>query len=56
MAEPKDEKPIFFHATPAPDACKHDFKGWRDFPDGNGGEAVCTKCGMGAMAYTMRCF
>ena len=27
--------------------CDHDFQGWREF-DG-GGEAVCTKCGMGAM-------
>jgi hypothetical protein len=38
-------------------ACKddeHDFKGWRDFADGNGGEQICTKCGMGAMAWTLR--
>lgn len=32
----------------------HDFKGWREFPDGNGGETVCTKCGMGAMAWSLR--
>jgi hypothetical protein len=38
-------------------ACKdneHDFKGWRDFADGNGGEQVCTKCGMGAMQWSLR--
>ena len=33
--------------------CEYDFKGWREFEDGNGGETVCTKCGMGAMAYTL---
>ena len=44
----------FFHATPDPKACKHEFKGWRELPDGNGGEAVCSKCGIGAMAYTLR--
>lgn len=43
----------FIHVTPKPDLCEHDFQGWRDFPDGNGGEAVCAKCGMGAMAYTL---
>ena len=54
MSETKESDRVFFHATPSPDACKHDFKGWREFEDGNGGEAVCTKCGMGAMAYTLR--
>lgn len=33
--------------------CKHDFQGWREFTDGRGGEAVCTKCGMGAMAHSL---
>ena len=47
-------KPIFFHTTPNLDACDHDFQGWRDFPDGNGGEQVCTKCGIGAMTWSLR--
>lgn len=34
--------------------CEHDFQGWREFSDGNGGEQVCTKCGMGAMAHSLR--
>jgi len=33
--------------------CEHDFQGWREFEDGNGGETVCAKCGMGAEAYTL---
>lgn len=32
----------------------HDFKGWREFDDGRGGETVCAKCGMGAMAFSLR--
>jgi hypothetical protein len=44
---------VFLHITPKPDACEHDFQGWRDFPDGNGGERVCAKCGMGAMAHSL---
>ncbi len=44
---------IFIHATPKADACKHDFQGWREFDDGRGGEQVCTKCGIGAMAHTL---
>lgn len=45
---------VFIHLTPKADACKHDFKGYREFADGNGGEAVCTKCGIGAMEWTLR--
>lgn len=45
---------VFFHATPRVDLCDHDFKGWRNFEDGNGGERVCAKCGIGAMMYSMR--
>lgn len=45
---------LFFHSSPKPDACDHDFRGWRNFHDGNGGEQVCAKCGMGAMAYSLR--
>jgi hypothetical protein len=44
---------VFYHASPRVDLCDHDFRGWRDFEDGNGGELVCTKCGMGAMHYSM---
>lgn len=44
---------LFVHVTPKPEACDHDFSGWREFPDGNGGEQICTKCGMGAMAHTL---
>ena len=43
----------FLHIMPKADACDHDFQGWRTFDDGHGGEQVCTKCGMGAMAYTL---
>lgn len=35
-------------------AHEHDFKGWREFEDGLGGETVCIKCGMGAMAWSLR--
>jgi len=49
---------FLFHTTPKPDACNHDFKGWRDTLDEEGrvagGEQVCTKCGIGAMQYTLR--
>lgn len=44
----------FIHISPHPDACEHDFQGWREFEDGRGGEQVCTKCGMGAMTYSLR--
>jgi hypothetical protein len=44
----------FCDFIPSSDACKHDFQGWREFDDGNGGEQVCTKCGMGAMTYSLR--
>ena len=33
--------------------CDHDFKGWRNFEDGSGGEQVCAKCGIGAMAHSL---
>lgn len=44
--------PPLLHIMPKPDACEHDFTGWREFDDGSGGEQVCSKCGMGAMSYT----
>ena len=34
--------------------CDHDFRGYRAFEDGRGGEQVCTKCGMGAMEHSLR--
>lgn len=42
---------VFVHVTPK---CDHDFQGWREFADGRGGETVCTKCGMGAMSWSLR--
>lgn len=49
---------VLFHTTPKPDACKHDFQGWRDLTDEKGqvcgGTTVCTKCGMDAMSYSLR--
>lgn len=53
QTKPKDDY-VFVHVTPSPDNCEHDFKGWRTFADGRGGEQVCKKCGMGAMEYTLR--
>ena len=38
--------------------CEHDFKGWRDMLNSRGevtgGERVCARCGMGAMAHSIR--
>lgn len=34
--------------------CEHDFSGWREFDDGLGGEQFCSKCGTGAMQWSMR--
>lgn len=48
-----DEKPTIFFACGPNYNCDHDFKGWREFDDGLGGETVCTKCGIGAMAESM---
>lgn len=42
---------VFIHVTPS---CDHDFQGWREHDDGRGGEQVCSKCGMGAMAWSLR--
>lgn len=33
--------------------CDHDFKGYREFEDGLGGESACTKCGMGALHHSL---
>lgn len=37
----------------SPIGCEHDFKGWRNFEDGTGGEQVCRHCGLGAMAWSL---
>lgn len=50
----KAEVQVWPHRQPKREPCEHDFQGWREFDDGNGGEAVCTKCGLGAMAHTLR--
>jgi hypothetical protein len=34
--------------------CDHEWGGWRNFEDGNGGEQVCKLCGMGAMSHSLR--
>lgn len=44
---------FLLHSMPKHDACEHDFQGWRQIDGGLGGERVCTKCGMGAMAHTL---
>jgi hypothetical protein len=55
MTNPKAAEPPITSACcqPHPE-CDHDFKGWREFADGRGGERVCSKCGIGAMAHTLR--
>lgn len=57
-----DTNAVSFHASglhgcycACPDGpCEHEFSGWREFEDGCGGEQICKKCGMGAMAHSMR--
>jgi hypothetical protein len=52
------EPEVFYHSTPMPDACAHDFQGWEvlkdDYGRECGGTTVCTKCGMDAMSYSLR--
>lgn len=50
--EKAPEGVTYFHCTPAND-CEHEWGGWREFEDGRGGEQVCKKCGLGAMAHTL---
>ncbi len=33
--------------------CQHEWGGWREFEDGNGGEQFCQRCGMGIMSHDM---
>ena len=44
---------LLVHIEPRADGCDHDFRGFRAFEDGSGGESVCTKCGMGAMTHSL---
>lgn len=48
---------FFFHAKRDPLICPgrddHEFTGFREFPDGLGGETVCKHCGVGAMEHTL---
>ena len=59
---PSDGDDAFLHILRKPELCygnpptmEHEFTGWRNFADGNGGEQVCKLCGMGAMEYSLRC-
>ena len=59
LSEPvKFPEVTLLHIAQTPDVCDHDFQGWREIQgepgEGGGGETVCTKCGMGAMEYTLR--
>ncbi len=58
MAEQERKPEFFFHVSPKPDACNHDFQGWQPLHDEQGrecgGTTVCTKCGMDAMSYSLR--
>lgn len=53
MSEPE----IFMHFLEKPDACQHQWDGFRDLFDDDGrpcgDERVCSKCGMGAMHYSL---
>ncbi len=50
---PQEHPQIFFHCSPKANICDHDWSGWQDFKEGNGGECVCKKCGMGAVHHTL---
>ena len=52
MANPETTKP-FVHVMRSLVGCEHDFKGWRNFEDGTGGERVCSNCGLGAQEWSM---
>lgn len=54
MTRPDEKDEVTFIQCASPAACEHDFQGWREFEDGLGAEAVCTKCGIGAMEWSMR--
>lgn len=56
------DRGLAFHVTRNEEFCingeKHDWQGWRDIPPsefgGGGGEAVCARCGIGAMSHSIR--
>ena len=43
---------VFVHLSAPP--CDHSFGGYREHEDGRGGEQFCSKCGMGAMAHSLK--
>lgn len=51
MGEPTSERVegLTFIQCGGGEPCEHDFQGERAFEDGSGSEAVCVKCGIGAM-------
>lgn len=46
-------EPLTFIQCGGADQCDHEFEGWREFEDGLGSEAVCRKCGVGAMEWSL---
>ncbi len=48
---PQDYPQIFFHCAPKANTCVHDWGAGRDFS--TDGEQVCTKCGMGAVRFSL---
>lgn len=48
-----NRKPLTIFMCGSNHNCDHDFRGWREFSDGSGGETVCTKCGMGALHHSL---
>lgn len=51
--EHKGERDVIFYHERCVPLCDHSFGGWREHDDGLGGEQVCSKCGMGAMEWTL---
>ena len=57
-----DPRTVLVHVSGAGDCycncpegpCQHEWGGWREFEDGNGGEQICTRCGTGIMNHCMR--
>ena len=52
--DPEINEAIERFLSKRPPPCEHEFGGWREFEDGRGGEQFCQRCGLGAMAHTMR--
>lgn len=57
-----DAKEVHVHASGAggcycacPEGpCQHEFEGWREFEDGNGGSTVCKHCGLDSFSHDIR--